>query len=440
MALVTTNISISIVKAILSNSSTNLSVLATDSSINKWSRYKPVRGSFPTSSNGNYGLNIPTNWNYNAPTGGTSSPYRLGDFRGYEHDRDIAGPVIYAKNTDIHLASSYAPTITGSLEGHFNFNINTIAYNLRLIPADLGLENYYFGVKINGHYKTLGTVLATGATFQFWIELDLTNPDQPSYGDLPYMVGSIDWELFISSASATAWTTSQPANYIKLPGNSSETWGSKTIISQGSFTITDWIFPKTSSFGWLYDEGTYTNYKETYIMCSTGTWHIAQIPTGFAIKNAGGGTLSVGNTGNSGDYIRLYPTGTNGGSSSITGEYIFHDGNDNPASIEVIQQALAAPLGVVLYDGGYDTNITVWDGSGSIPIASSTISLIVVASRTGYSEGQQFTATYSILKNGSDAGSGSLTLNSSQSTPTFKDITMSSQCIPTDVIIVFINS
>ena len=30
------------------------------------------------------------NWIYNRPTGGVNSPYRLGDFRGYEH---LATPI-----------------------------------------------------------------------------------------------------------------------------------------------------------------------------------------------------------------------------------------------------------------------------------------------------------------------------------------------------------
>lgn len=86
---------------------TNLSALCSSTKINKWAKYKPVRYNFtserPTKwyagKDGCYGLNIPgyssisalisdlrngiTFWEYLPPTGGSESPYRLGDFAGY---------------------------------------------------------------------------------------------------------------------------------------------------------------------------------------------------------------------------------------------------------------------------------------------------------------------------------------------------------------------
>ena len=111
MALGTTNISTTLVGNTLGVASKDVGVLCSSSLINKWSKYKPViypsittTGNWWKAVDGNCGLSIPeysninnlvtaiTNgvtWNYNKPTGGASSPYRLGDFRGYAHNADI---------------------------------------------------------------------------------------------------------------------------------------------------------------------------------------------------------------------------------------------------------------------------------------------------------------------------------------------------------------
>lgn len=93
------NVSISAVKAELGASTNSLASLCTSSSINKWAKSKPFRSSGTYQSfsslrsaieSANYGLS----WNggtteaaftYNRPRGGSSEPYRLGDFRGYDH-------------------------------------------------------------------------------------------------------------------------------------------------------------------------------------------------------------------------------------------------------------------------------------------------------------------------------------------------------------------
>lgn len=83
------------------------SFFTTDAKINMWSKYKPVVSNDDflntdkrwQGANGKCGLTIPafssvsafrtgvtngtTGWSYTPPTGGSSAPYRLGDFRGY---------------------------------------------------------------------------------------------------------------------------------------------------------------------------------------------------------------------------------------------------------------------------------------------------------------------------------------------------------------------
>ena len=95
-----TNLHLSEVKAALSETSNNLSQLCTSDNINKWSRWKPIRSSVATMTLDEIkaqhcGLqpvslgSSPTEWTYLKPTGGASSPYRLGDFRNYDHDATV---------------------------------------------------------------------------------------------------------------------------------------------------------------------------------------------------------------------------------------------------------------------------------------------------------------------------------------------------------------
>lgn len=100
-----TDISIMDVHNILSDSSYDLGTLCTSSNINKWSKWKPISYNGLTIDNTilqnqNWGLTVAHENNlntlisrmsselpikYNSPTGGTASPYRLGDFRNYNH-------------------------------------------------------------------------------------------------------------------------------------------------------------------------------------------------------------------------------------------------------------------------------------------------------------------------------------------------------------------
>jgi len=97
----TTNITTMLIRNTLGEASNKVSVLCTSPNINMFSHRKPVREariSIPADEVGEvvgYGLEVPiwdgTNqvWTYLKPRGGSSEPYRLGDFRGYSHDAGI---------------------------------------------------------------------------------------------------------------------------------------------------------------------------------------------------------------------------------------------------------------------------------------------------------------------------------------------------------------
>ena len=107
-ALPNTNITTTLVGQTLGTSSRDVGGLCRHVNINKWSKWKPVISNKHTGMTAEdmaatqFGLSIPFfsdradlisfytstpagTWPYAKPTGGASSPYRLGDFRNYEH-------------------------------------------------------------------------------------------------------------------------------------------------------------------------------------------------------------------------------------------------------------------------------------------------------------------------------------------------------------------
>lgn len=105
--IISSPVSIDDVKTILGKSSNDLATLCASGNINKWSPYKPIHSSKPFDlndsdfgvTNKSYKLIVPSYsrledlchdviiktplYTYEKPKGGNSSPYRLGDFKGY---------------------------------------------------------------------------------------------------------------------------------------------------------------------------------------------------------------------------------------------------------------------------------------------------------------------------------------------------------------------
>ena len=107
----TTNISTTLVRNALGEDNNDVGLLCKSSNINMWSKRKPVRypADFIADPN-EVGKTLDHKWGltlagfkgvtldgsdddrrtvYNRPDGGSSQPYRLGDFRGYNHEATI---------------------------------------------------------------------------------------------------------------------------------------------------------------------------------------------------------------------------------------------------------------------------------------------------------------------------------------------------------------
>lgn len=157
MALDTVNINVSLVNNTLNAGVTDVYGLCTSDKINKWSKYKPVRLSAANSVNntdwfratdGNCGYEIPyivyadtwalsplsattavtdLDWNYLKPTGGTNSPYRLGDFRGYEHEANESMIIDTTYNLDLFNSTGENFVFGYWLDGGIgNNSVNTL--------------------------------------------------------------------------------------------------------------------------------------------------------------------------------------------------------------------------------------------------------------------------------------------------------------------------
>lgn len=179
---ITAPVSIDDLKNLFGEGSGDLATLCTSPKINVWAKYKPTdyNAAFPDdwykAKDGNYGLNITvdnrvSSWSalvaeyskpkngysniYKRPSGGATSPYRLGDFRGYNQNAkpeisDYLATSIYQEESQILLSVAYnAITVDG----------DQVSYNA--VEAYRGLYFGYVITDISG--KTL-KLLATAST------------------------------------------------------------------------------------------------------------------------------------------------------------------------------------------------------------------------------------------------------------------------------------
>lgn len=169
-------VSIDDVKSVLGESSNDLATLCKSANINMFSRYKPV--SYPklfdvtdaerksighgispaskasTSLSGALIKEVAQlNWSYTKPSGGSSSPYRLGDFKGYYHD---AVPVVQCVYDG---GFSHAISNSNTFKIHFDIDPGESTYNLQgydLTAGNINLKEYRFTAYIeytNGQSK-----------------------------------------------------------------------------------------------------------------------------------------------------------------------------------------------------------------------------------------------------------------------------------------------
>lgn len=187
---ITAPVSIDDVKSVLGESSNDLATLCKSPKINVWAKYKPTdynaafTDNWSKGKDGNYGLNITVDnrvgsWNalvaeyskpnngysniYKRPNGGATSPYRLGDFRGYNHKAkpeigDYLAEKNYMEDQQISLFVTYnAVTVDG----------DQVSYND--VEVYKGL---YFGYVITDTSgKTLKLIVTASTTSSYEVRI-----------------------------------------------------------------------------------------------------------------------------------------------------------------------------------------------------------------------------------------------------------------------------
>ena len=136
MALPDSNISVAMVKSELGAATNNVGQLCIHPNVNKWSRWKPVAKAqvtpmtFEDMKSVSFGL---SDSNYIKPTGNLSSPFRLTDFRNYNHN---AYPPVYVNIISVNGQTTPPYNI-------FKGDQATIVFKLfpgDIDPKDLSLE------------------------------------------------------------------------------------------------------------------------------------------------------------------------------------------------------------------------------------------------------------------------------------------------------------
>jgi hypothetical protein len=182
MALQTANIGTELVKTALGISTNIVSELCRSSSINKFSKYKPVIGPWPQGTDGKYGLDIPASWDYTHPI----NTFRLGDFSGYAHDASLPFQV---------KAGEFISGQTLDSSAVFKFQI--IGAN-NITVTDLNLNSYFLGIQIDTSYYTADCSFGEAPI----------PPSEPSIFNIyvkDYSVGPHNWYAYIASQKAVGY-------------------------------------------------------------------------------------------------------------------------------------------------------------------------------------------------------------------------------------------
>lgn len=392
MALETTNISMSLIRNTLSEVTNKLSLLCLSVLINMWSRNKPVRGSWPAASDGKYGLSLslwsnpsgtftPTNWEYLRPRGlGYSEGFRMGDFRGYEHNSALTFPPGYCKDSDQDENSVLSPAqpMGGVASGTAVGKFNTTNASVRIRMSDLGLGSYYFGVLLvtpsgKKYIQTANTAISasseeTGLSVVYSAALDDPTIEGWKYVNLPKEVGVFAAHYVISSvnyySNSGVWTENPSATIYRLPSGSVS---GMTFKNTFSFTVGDWIYAATGSLSFAYDDDTALEYQETVIyMSGDGVFTVDLTEATWAEYEvyAPDGVTKVTNPSlwGNGYRLRVFPINANGGAAKEGTIYV-DASNVTPYPISVTHQA--APALVSVYTGD-DSKLTITEGAGHV--------------------------------------------------------------------------
>ena len=227
-ALPNTGITTSMVASAIGAATNDVGSLCKHSNVNKWSKWKPVIKAKVTGltesdlSDAHYGFTVPyenaagadtlsASWVYDKPTGGSSSPYRLGDFRNYLHSSKIPysflipNYIIKGGGTTLVKMTPSSSLDTGNLT-----------------CTDL-FANMYFGVMIvkgdQVRYKTATTKIPDGVSTINIADCSLVQD-----------VGTISIYCFYTASQITSWTSTAEQIMYSLNGEGGISYKTVDIV------------------------------------------------------------------------------------------------------------------------------------------------------------------------------------------------------------------
>lgn len=288
MALGSSGITVSAVKSALGVSNNNVGGLCTSTSVNPWSKWKPISSNVITMTlsdlkTKNYGITIKnattlanlltavkSNSNlgyvYNKPTGGTASPYRLGDFRNYEHSAQLPVFSMYEDNDEVPIngvSSDYATGIDGMESADSEDDSQKYLVKSNIYPSDVKYRGVYITDGTNSSWS-VGTIPWGNTYWQRFKGKTVTV--------LEFLTNLKDGTTFVGHTAAATdkfYALPIPLHTIKVtnttPVGSKDVWvdfGSnsmnKIAFSNNTYSSVTYNF-QFSSIGDAYRGGTITN-------------------------------------------------------------------------------------------------------------------------------------------------------------------------------------
>lgn len=292
----TTNISTTLVKTTLGETTDDVGKLCKSAKINKWSKWKPIPYNGLSLSDdilqrNDFGINItqdflnklhtvPTRtWEYMRPKGGANSMYRIGDFRNYVHDSlPPFQQFKYGFTMSFSIHGLYDAYRTVYLDIYKNVPEGSITVNdLRLPLSSIWIKNCYFGLCLFSESDTCVLIATSKDKIGTGEKRALLNVDMSK-------IDGVFWGGYFLSA----WTLEQQLLYPKpsqipsadiyfLEGNPGPITVSNALI-KWSFPYTFWNTDDFyQGFGQTISFNTYTY---TYKSTNTGTSVIPGGPMG----------------------------------------------------------------------------------------------------------------------------------------------------------------
>lgn len=197
--------------------------------------------------------------------------------------------------------------------------------------------------------------------------------------------------------------------------------------------ITSYVRLSESDLSWGYNEFYPLGVKTVIATIVSSYAEVVSKPSWLTIFK-GGSPISIGSSITSGDSLDMFPTVQNSG-LALTGVFTVRDVQGDEVSLTVSQEVNPAGIQVHVV-ATIPPPLSIVDNGCTGTYGSPSIIINFTPNHPSYGPGQTYTVSYIILKNGSNAGSGSFIVN--EQIANNKTLTMGSSAQNGDTISVYL--